>query len=252
MPAKETAKLPGAIRRELYRRIKEGEATLRELRIRPNIWRQLVALVRWTRDGATIDPAGHMERALVRDLGERHTPLSEPVGPPTQQELHAEVERLMAEGETHARAELAAPITFLQRRLGERGDPPRLMREPLAWEAATSAAIAAAALENPIPEVLSATRQTFERLDDARRFDDKKTALEEVRGWRATGGRAAARQRASEHREKIAGLRTEYQGRLAAEKSPDIIGDMAQRYGYTVEHLRRLIRPRELKNLRGR
>jgi hypothetical protein len=251
LSAKPAAKLPAATRRELQSRINQSETTLREHRVKPSIWRRLVPFVRWTRSSARIDLPGFVEQALVRDLGERYKPLSEPVDHPTPKELRAETARLMAEeGIDRETALTAADATLLQRRLEEQGYAPRLMREPLAWEAATSAAIAAGALENPTPQVLSPTRQYFERLDDARRFDE---VLEKVRGPRVKGGRAAARQRASEHREKVAELQTEYRQRLKArQEGPAIIRDMARRYGYTVPYLRRLIRPRALKNLRGR
>jgi hypothetical protein len=66
----------------------------------------------------------------------------------------------------------------------------------------------------------------------------------------AAGGRAAARKRHTEHVDtKVKPYRDDYRKRLqAGEKSPDIIADMAKKYGYSVIRMRRIIQPRRLRN----
>ncbi len=216
-PARGTATFPPVTRHELNVRIDQSETTLRQLGINPTIWRQVVPFVRYTRSGSGVYLAmpEFVEDALVQTLGERHAPLSEPPGPPNGEDVQEEIGRLMAEeGVDRETAAVAAPATLLQRELERHGSAPRLMREPRGWEAATSAAVAAAALQRPTPQVLSPTRQYFERLDDACRFDEEATALDSVRRTetdRRRRGGAAPKLRRGIYEATVAMLRSKPQ-----------------------------------------
>jgi hypothetical protein len=241
--------VPASVRAELATRLTEAEGQLRDLGIDPYVWWKLVPFVGWTPAGPSVDHLSKdVEYELVQTLGE---PVAGPDYLATKEERDAEAKRLMVvHGADHDTAQSAALSTLYARHL-ERllGHSTRLMREPVAWEAVKGAAFAAAALLNPTPEALSALEEYFERLDDARQFDAKKSKLGRYKAGASYGGREAKKRQPARTLERNEQMKADY---IVARmhdgmKMPEATKYLATKNGLEVAQVCRIIKPRALE-----
>jgi hypothetical protein len=227
-------------------RITDAERKLRDLGVDPYVWWKLVLFVGWASSWPSVDNLPEdVERELVQKLGERSTPVAGPDYLPSREELNAEVERLKAVHGADPDTAQSAALSTLQARHLERllGHSVRLMREPPAWEAAISAAFAAAALLDP--QALSAADEYFERLDDVRRFDEKKNKLGAHSKGQSTGGRERKRLQPQRTRQRNEQLIVDYDRAVVSDRMtrPDALRYAAVQHGLTEEQARRIIKP---------
>ena len=159
--------IPPALRRELEGRIGEARAELERLGVDvPAVECLIVPAVRFTKSGAWLDLPEPPPHPLTSLLGRRYFPLDEPIGPPSVEELQAEMKRLTPTV-PHEHVIATAHVTLAQRRMREQGRDPARERERPAWEAARILGVALAVLEHPTCTTLVGARACFDALDHA-------------------------------------------------------------------------------------
>jgi hypothetical protein len=164
----------------LRRRLREHRAELRRLGVDPNIYQALVPYVRWTRGEAVVEPHPTVTERLERTLGPRLHDLPTPIKQPSGRAVQAEVQRQRDKGVDAQIAPMMADVVLMQHAMDQQGRPAMFELETPPWEAATGAAVAAAALRHPTPDALTAADQYRANLDSARAYDVMRQGRDEA------------------------------------------------------------------------
>ncbi|MFM9958949.1 MAG: hypothetical protein ACKVZJ_12830 [Phycisphaerales bacterium] len=177
--------------------LREHRAELRRLGLDPDIYRELMPFVRWTRGEAVVEPHPTVTGMLERLLGPRLPPLDKPIKRPRASSLLAEIRRQLEKGVDPEVAPAVAEMELVRNAMRAAKRDPALERETPGWEAATGAAVAAVAIKDGSPLALQNADEYFERLDTARGPAEARKALEEklkrITDGRRKGGAAPKR-----------------------------------------------------------